>query len=234
MMRCIIVDDEKLAANLMESNVSRVPFLRLVGKFSNAYDAISFLQQSPVDLIFLDIEMPGLTGLEMLSSMNTHLQVVIVSAYQQYALAGFDLDVTDYLLKPVSFERFFKACLKCRQHFNISPYMRAPAPEQHCFFVNVDYAQVKINKKDIIYIEAMRDYVKILVKNEKPVVTRMSLKSVEAKLDPLEFLRIHKSFIVNTAMIASIRKGIVALDGYELPLSENYRDAVVRRLGISG
>ena len=125
MMRCIIVDDEKLATDLMESNVARVPFLQLAGKFNNAYDAISFLQQNPVDLLFLDIEMPGLTGLEMLSGVNMRLQVVIVSAYQQYALAGFNLDVTDYLLKPVSFERFFKACLKCQQHFNASLNMRA-------------------------------------------------------------------------------------------------------------
>ena len=233
MMRCIIIDDERLAVDLMENNVSRVPFLQLVGKFSNPYEAVSFMQQNPVDLLFIDIEMPGLTGLEMLSSMKAQLQVVIVSAYQQYALAGFNLDVTDYLLKPVSFERFFKACLKCQQNFNASATGRAPAPELDYFFVNVDYAQVKINCQEIMYIEAMRDYVKIFFKNEKPVVTRISLKSIEAKLDPGQFLRIHKSFIVNTATILSIRKGVVSLEGYDLPLSENYREAVVRRLRIS-
>src|SRR5687768_13365160 len=129
MIRCIIVDDEKLAIDLMESNILRVPFLQLVGKFNNAYDAIGFLQQSPADIIFLDIEMPGLTGLEMLSGLKTQSQVVIVSAYPQYALAGFNLDVTDYLLKPVSFDRFFKACLKCRQQLLAVPAVRGNLPE---------------------------------------------------------------------------------------------------------
>lgn len=233
MMRCIIVDDEKLAVDLMENNISKVPFLQLAAKFTNPYDALNFLREHPVDLLFIDIEMPGLTGLEMLSSIKHQMQVVIVSAYQQYAIAGFNLDVTDYLLKPVSFERFLKACLKCQQNFSAPSKIRTAVGEDDYFFVSVDYAQIKIRCWQIIYIEAMRDYVKIFLKNEKPVVTRMSLKTIESRLDNNQFLRIHKSFIVNSASITSLRKGFVVVEGSELPLSENYRESIIRRLRIS-
>ncbi len=232
-MRCIIVDDEKPALDLLESNISRVPFLQLTGRFNNAFLALEFLQQNPVDILFVDIEMPTLTGLEMLSSMKTPVQVVVVTAYEQYAVEGFNLDVTDYLLKPVSFDRFLKACLKCQQLFLQQSGQRpSPVKDQEYIFVHVDYAQVKINFKDIIYIESMRDYIKIVLKSDKPVVSRMSLKSIEAKLSPDDFIRIHKSFIVSASSILSIRKGIVVLQGHELPLSENYREAAAKRLGI--
>jgi DNA-binding LytR/AlgR family response regulator len=234
MMKCIIVDDEKLALDLLENNISRVPFLKLARRFTNPYEALNYLQETQVDLVFIDIQMPGLTGLEILAGIKNKTQVVIVSAYENYAVAGFELDVTDYLLKPVSFERFLKACIRCHERFNFRSNGVPVHAERNYFFVNVEYAQVKINFRDIIYIEAMRDYVRIILKDEKPVITRISLKAIEEKLNPSEFLRVHKSYIVNAGKIVSIRKGLVLLQGHDVPLSENYRDAVSRKLHISG
>jgi two-component system, LytTR family, response regulator len=233
MMRCIIVDDEKLALDLLENNISRIPFLQLVGRFTNPFDALSFLQKNQVDLLFIDIQMPGITGLEMLPGLKDNMQVVIVSAYENFAIDGFNLDVTDYLVKPVPFDRFLKACIKCQERFSYRTSGIAAPAEKSYFFVNVEYAHVKINFINIIYIEAMRDYIRIVLCDDKPVVTRMSLKAIEEKLDANDFIRVHKSYIVNARMIVSIRKGLVLLASHQVPLSDNYRESVIRKLRIS-
>lgn len=231
MMQCVIVDDEKLSLDLLESNISRVPFLKLAGKFQNPYDAIKFLSNQQADILFVDIEMPGLTGLELLNSIKLTSQVVIVTAYEHYALAGFNLNVTDYLLKPVAFDRFLKACVKCQQqHEKSNKIDKSEYPEY--IFLSVDYSQVKITVEEIAYIESMGDYLKIVNRHKKTFITRMSLKSIMAKLNPDVFLRIQKSFIVNIKDIVSIRRGAVIVQDRELPLSQNFRNTVIEKLDI--
>jgi two-component system LytT family response regulator len=216
MLRCIAVDDEPLALELLEDNISKVPFLQLVAKCSNAMEAMKVLQQESVDLIFLDIQMPGLTGLQFIQSMANKPMIILITAYEKYALQGFNLDVTDYLVKPVSLDRFVKACNKAWELHQlknkpaINNSTSAPAPDY--FFVNVDYSLLKINFADIIWIEGLKDYVRIHLKStSKSVITRISMKSIEDQLPSAKFLRIHKSYIVSIENITAIRKNSIFL-----------------------
>jgi two-component system, LytTR family, response regulator len=231
MISCIAVDDEPLALELLEDNISKVPFLELVAKCSNAMEAMKVLQERSVDLIFLDIQMPGLTGLQFIQSMAIKPMIILITAYEKYALQGFNLDVTDYLVKPVSLDRFIKACnkaweihqLKNKPQTNNSSSAQLP----DYFFVNVDYSLLKINFADIIWIEGLKDYVKIHLKNtSKSIITRISMKSIEEQLPSAKFLRIHKSYIVSVEQITAVRKNSVFIKEMELPVGDNYRETV--------
>lgn len=230
-MRCMIVDDEKLALDLLENNIGRVPFLTLTKRCKNPFEAVSYLSESTVDLLFLDIQMPGITGVEMLQSLQNPPQVIMVSAYENYAVEGFNLDVTDYLVKPVSFDRFLKACNKAWKLFQMRG-IKTDTEQRSYFFVNVEYKQVKIIYDQILYIEGMRDYVRIHLNNQRPVITHMSMKAVEEKLPSQDFLRIHKSYIANLSRIKTLKKGIALIDTREVPFSENYKEELSRKLGI--
>lgn len=231
MISCIIVDDEKLALDLLESNLSRIPFMRLVGRFTNPFQAIDFLSNNPVDVMFVDVQMPEMSGLDLISVLRQKIQVIIVSAYTQYAITAFDFQVTDYLVKPVPFDRFLRACQKCRD--NIGRQEIRPVEENRdYFFVYVDYSQVKINFSDIVIVEAKRDYVSILLNGDKNIVTRASMKLIEEKLTGHQFARVHKSYIINVSKIVSIKKGIILIHHHEIPLSDNYREPLSRRLGL--
>jgi DNA-binding LytR/AlgR family response regulator len=232
MMKCIIVDDENLALDLMENNIARIPFLTLVKRCKNAFDAIRYLNEYPVDLMFLDIQMSGITGIEMLQTLKSPPMVILVSAYDNYAIEGFNLDVIDYLVKPVPFERFLKACNKALGIYQGMNSAGLP-PDRNYFFVNVEYRQVKINFEDIVYIEAMRDYIRIYLHNQKPVITHMSMKAIDEKLNEHHFTRIHKSYIVNVNRIKTIKRGMILIENQEVPFSENYKDQLNRKLGIS-
>lgn len=233
-MKCIAIDDEPLALDLLEDNISMVPYLQLVGKCSNAFEAIAILQQQEVDLIFLDIQMPGLTGLQFLQSLAHKPLVILITAYEKYALEGFNLDVTDYLVKPVSLERFFKACNKARELYQLKNNHKPSATHPDFFFVNVDYSLQKIVFADILWIEGLKDYVRIHLRNNpKPVITRISFKSLEEQLQPGKFIRIHKSYIVAIAAITAIRKNSIFLDTIELPVGDTYRDSVYAITGKS-
>lgn len=252
MIRCIAVDDEPLALDLLADNMSKVPYLTLIKKCRNAFEALAVLEKEAVDLIFLDIQMPGLTGLQFLKALqNKKPMVVMVTAYEQYALEGFNLNVTDYLMKPVAFERFYQACEKARELLDlknrsdssaIAAEIRNSQSEientegsslPHFFFVNVEYSLVKIMSDDILYIEGMKDYLKIhLASQTKAVITRMSFKAIEEKLPTHLFFRVHKSFMVNTLKIQSIRNGTIFIGKHEIPLSENMREDLMRKLNI--
>src|SRR5688572_12195193 len=158
MIKCIAVDDEKLVLELLVDNIQQVPFLQLAGRFKNAMEAAAFLHEEKVDLIFLDIQMPGLTGLKFVESLQNPPMIIFVTAYQEHALEGFNLNAVDYLLKPVSFERFLKACNKAQELFNLK--QKPASKEEHpgYFFVYVEYNQVKVNIAEILYIEGMKDY----------------------------------------------------------------------------
>lgn len=237
MIRCIAIDDEPLALDLLEDNISKLPFLQLVAKCDNAIEAIKVLEQHKVDLIFLDIQMPGLTGLQFIQSLTEKPMIILITAYEKYALDGFNLDVVDYLVKPVSFERFVKACNKANELHQLKKKQQEPVAEQaqDYFFVNVDYSLIKLAFADIVYIEGLKDYVKIHLKSStKAIITRISMKALEEQLPSRLFLRIHKSYIVSVNHITAIRKSSVFIDAFELPVSENYRDAIAIITGKAG
>lgn len=229
MLRCIAIDDEELALELLEDNIRSVPYLQLVATCSNALEAMKVLQQQPVDLIFSDIQMPGLTGLQFIQSVPQHCMFILVTAYEKYALEGFNLNVVDYLVKPVPLERFIKACNKAWELHNLKNKPAAAAHEEPggYFFINVDYSLLKIVFADVSWIEGLKDYVKIHLKSsDKPVVARISMKALEEQLPAPLFLRVHKSYIVSKDSITAIRKNSVFLKTFELPVGDNYKDAV--------
>jgi DNA-binding LytR/AlgR family response regulator len=228
MMRCIIVDDEPLVRELLEDNVSQVPFLQLVKSCKSALEALDIMQQEQIDVIFLDIQMPRLNGMQLLQSLDKPPLVIIISAYDKYAVESYNLQVADYILKPFSFDRFLKACNRAADLFRMK---KAPIASEtiknHDFFVNVEYTLVKIVAAEIDYIESRKDYIMIyLSSTEKPVVTRMSLRSVEAKLPVGAFIRTHKSFLVAISKITTIKRDFVCIGETEIPVSETFRENI--------
>lgn len=229
-MRCIAVDDEPLALDLLEDNISQVPNLHLVKTCRNAFEAMEVLQTEQIDLIFLDIQMPGITGVQFLKSLTNNPLVIFITAYEQFALEGFELDVVDYLLKPVSFERFLKACNKAQEIYNLK-HQPVARPTEEYFFVNADYSLVKIRYADITYIEGLKDYIKIYLSTQtRPVITRMTMKSIEEKLQIMNFMRVHKSFIVSLDKIDSIRNLKINIATATVPVSEQYADELLKRI----
>ena len=232
MINCIAVDDEPLALELLEDNISKLPYLKLVGSFDNAIDAMKAVQEQKIDLIFLDIQMPGLTGLQFIQSLTVKPMIILITAYEKYALEGFNLEVTDYLVKPVSLERFIKACNKAKELFDLrnQPTVAKQSPDY--FFVNVEYSMVKVAVDDIVYIEGLKDYIKIhLHSSTKAIVTRMAMKAIEEQLPVSKFIRIHKSYIVSLAFITAVKKTSVFIGTIELPVSDNYKDSITAITG---
>lgn len=228
MMRCIIVDDEPLVRELLEDNVSQLPFLELVRSCKTAMEALEALQEEQIDLIFLDIQMPRLNGLQFLQSLDHPPLVIVITAYEEYAVESFNLQVADYILKPFSFDRFLKACNRAaellRMKNSASP---AETIKSYDFFVNVEYKFVKIVVADIDYIESNKDYIKIYLSSAvKPVMTRMSLKTIETKLPAGAFIRTHKSFLVAISRITTIKRDFVCIGPKEIPVSETFRENI--------
>ncbi len=225
MLRCLAVDDEPLALDLLEDNIRQVSFLTLVGRCKNAMEAIEVLQKEQVDLLFLDVQMPGLTGIQLLKNLKTRPMVIFITAYKNYAVEGFELDVLDYLVKPVPFERFLKSVTKALEFSNLS---KKEEKSREYLFVNADYTLLKVTIKDIIYIEGLKDYIKIfLSSSSKPVITRLSMKSMEESLPSDQFIRTHKSYIISIAHIISIRKNKIKLSETDIPLSDHYKESLM-------
>ena len=227
MLRCIAIDDESLGLELLEDNIRQVPYLQLVGSFHDPMEAMKVLQEQKVDLVFLDIQMPRLSGLQLIKSLVQKPMFILVTAYERFALEGYALNVVDYLLKPVALERFIQACNKARELHQLRIGSPATGRPPDYLFVNVEYSLLKVSFHDILWVEGLKDYVKIHLKSTaKPVVTRASLKSLEEQLPASGFLRIHKSYLVSTAAVTAIRKTSVFIGSVELPVSESYREAV--------
>ena len=228
MIKCIAIDDETLALDLLEDNISKIPFLEFYGKFTNAFDALNVLKEEKIDLLFLDIQMPDISGIQFLKSLQHKPAVIFTTAFSSYAVEGFELDVIDYLLKPYSFERFLKAVNKAHEYLELHEKAGAPGKAiafgSHYMFVRADYKLVKIDLQDILYIEGLKDYVKIYC-GEKPVLTQMSMKSIEEKLPAYDFVRVHRSFIVAFDKIDFIHKSFISIRGKEIPLSDHYKDS---------
>jgi len=218
-----------LALDLLEDNIKKVPFLDLVKTCRSAMEAMEILRTQSVDLLFLDIQMPDISGIQMLKSLHQKPMVIFTTAYSNYAKEGYDLDVIDYLLKPYSFERFLKAVNKVREYMDLHELARNQTNSKEIvsssnfLFVRADYKLVKINLDDIIYIEGLKDYVKIYT-GEKLIITQMSMKSLEEKLSPRNFIRVHRSFIVAFNKIDYIQKHMLMIGKKEIPISEHYRN----------
>ena len=229
MIRCIAIDDEMLALDLIEDNIKKVPFLELVQTCRSAVEAMEVMRSQQVDLLFLDIQMPDISGIQLLKSLHHKPLVVFTTAYSSYAKEGFDLDVIDYLLKPYSFERFLKAVNKVQEYMDLrdramnQPAVKEIVTSPNFLFVKADYKLYKINLSDILYIEGLKDYVKIYV-TETPIVTQMSMKVLEEKLPSHDFIRVHRSFIVAFNKIDFIQKHMLTIGKKEIPVSEHYRD----------
>ncbi len=231
-LKCIIVDDEPLAIEVIESYIERIDTLELVGKFRNAIKAFDFIQSGePVDLIFLDIQMPKLTGIEFLKTLRQPPKVIFTTAYREYALEGFELEVLDYLLKPISFDRFMKAVSKAvGQAGNSSEGITIGGDGDDFIFFKCDKKMIRVSLNDILYIESIKDYVKIKTA-EKEIVTHQKISVLETKLPPAHFIRIHRSFIVNIPKIESYSASEVELNNESIPVGRNYKVDVMDRLG---
>jgi len=234
-MNCIIIDDEPLALELLADNISMVDKLDLVASCNSAAQAMQALQEHQVDLIFCDIQMPGISGLQFVKSLTQKPLIIFVTAYDQFALDGFELDVVDYLLKPVAVERFLKACNKALTIFEQSKRLiEQPETEKRrkYIFLYADYNLIKVNHEDITYIEGLKDYVKIYVQNSpKAIISRVTIKSLESQLPADDFFRVHKSYIVNLDHVHSIRKGRIKIADVEIPFSDSYKDVIDRMTG---
>jgi DNA-binding LytR/AlgR family response regulator len=231
--RCIIVDDEPLARSVIRKHLENIPNTEVVAECKSAVEAMPMLRNNNVDLMFLDIQMPGLTGIAFLKTLAHPPRVIIVTAYRDFAIDGFECDVVDYLLKPVSFERFLKAM---NRFFDLQEHAPVILDEKD-FSLSPDlfmYAREnkkvqKIYLRDIIYIESLKEYVRIHTR-ERRVVSKMQIGQLERQLPDTHFLRIHKSFIVNTAFITAFTATSVELGQFELTISRTYKDSVMKAL----
>jgi len=226
-MNCILVDDEKPALELLEDNVRQIPYLHVAACCRKPMQVLEVLKTQQIDLMFLDIHMPGLNGLELLRSLSNPPMVILVTAYAEHALDGFNLDVVDYLVKPVPFSRFLKAVQKAHELYQARHLQsRSILTEHDHVFVNANYSLVKIRIQDITFIEGMKDYVKINLVDGKPVMTRMGLRSIEEKLGTERFMRVHKSYIIALDKIESVQKAQLVTAGVEIPIGEGYRNSL--------
>ncbi len=233
-LRCIAVDDEPFALRLICDDIGKVPFLKLMTSCSSPIEALEFLQKNTVDLIFLDIQMPVLTGTQFLRSLNNPPLVIITTAYEEYAVEGFELDVVDYLMKPIPFDRFLKAANRARDQFHLLKDATPTSPEDLFFFVRAEYREIKIMFDDILYVEGLKDYVKIfLASQSRPVLTRMNLKAIETKLPGRLFCRIHNSFIVPFSKISSFQRSQVFIGPTAIPVGDKYAADFRKKYGPS-
>ncbi|MFB6342103.1 LytR/AlgR family response regulator transcription factor [Saccharicrinis sp. FJH62] len=233
--KCIIVDDEPLAQALMKDHVSKLEDFELVGVCSNAMEAMTALHNNKIDLMFLDIHMPQISGIEFLKILKNPPKVIFTTAYREHALEGFELDVVDYLLKPITFERFLKSVNKFYQTKSDTVQVNEgiKGPDDSYIYVKENKMVKKIPLKDILYIEGYSEYVRIYMP-DKRIITKASLTELENKLPADDFLRIHKSYIVSVPHITAFSASIIEIKEKELPIGRNYKNSVMKALNYNG
>lgn len=225
-IKCLAIDDEPLALQQVTAYIKNLPYLELIAQCSSAIEALELLEHQQVDLMFVDINMPDLNGLEFVKSLTQKPLLIFTTAYSEYALEGFKVDALDYLLKPFSFAEFSKAAGKARSQFELIQN----APEKlesndEYLFIKSEYKLLRVNLSDIVFIEGMKEYVRIHLVAQKPIMTLMSMKSFEAKLPDEKFMRVHRSYIVNLTKVKTVeRLTIVFDDKKRIPVSDNYKE----------
>lgn len=227
MIQCIAVDDEPLALDLVEDFANKVPFLSLVASYSSALDALDKIKKENIDLLFLDIQMPDISGLQFIKSLDEPPRVIFTTAYANHAVEGFNVDAVDYLLKPFTFERFLKAANKAQQMIESQQIVMSTKDDY--IFVKSGYDMVKVNYGDIYFIEGLKDYVKIHTK-EKTIIALLTMKSLEQSL-PASFFRVHRSFIVNFEHLESVGRRNLVVAKKDIPLGDMYREQFMAKLG---
>lgn len=223
---CLAIDDEPMALNLVESYVLKTPFLDLKKKCSNALEVIEYFNTETVDLLFLDIQMPDLTGLELSKILPKNTRVIFTTAFDKYAIDGFKVEALDYLLKPFDYAEFLTAANKAKQWFNLinNQSLKNTNYSKSFLFVKSEYKQLKIDLSQVLYFEGLKDYIKIWIENNpKPILTLMSLKSLEEELPEVSFMRVHRSFIVSLNHINSLERSQVIVGNKRITVSEQYK-----------
>ncbi|MCK9218953.1 MAG: LytTR family DNA-binding domain-containing protein [Bacteroidales bacterium] len=225
-INCLIVDDEPMALVLLQSYVVKTPFLELKGKCSNAIEALEKLNEERIDLLFLDIQMPELNGLELSRTLSKNTRVIFTTAFNQYALDGYKVEALDYLLKPFDYTEFLTAANKAKEWFSLLRVKSDTEQDTQKFlFVKTEYKQVKIDLDEVLYVEGLKDYIKIwLVGKPYPVLTLMTLKSIEEELPEHKFMRVHRSFIIALNKIQSIERGQVIINSHRITVAEQYKE----------
>jgi DNA-binding LytR/AlgR family response regulator len=241
-MKCVIIDDEPLAIDVIESYLEKIGDMELVAKCTNPLEAITLLNKHKVDLIFLDIQMPNITGIELVKALDNIPQFIFTTAYAEYALDGFNLNATDYLVKPIPFHRFIKAVSRAKEKFELEHLNAISKPAEivaqtlipdDFIFVKSEYENIKINIDTIKYIQGLKDYIKIYTtESHKAILTLSSFKDILEKLPSNKFIRVHRSYIINIAFITAMQKTKIVIDQERIPVGETYRSDVLKRLGV--
>jgi DNA-binding LytR/AlgR family response regulator len=233
MINCIIIDDEPLARKGLREYISDVDFLHLAGEYDNPLKATEMIGKGEVQLLFLDIQMPKITGLDFMKTLQKPIPVIFTTAFPQFALDGFELNALDYLVKPISFDRFLKAALKAKEYYEVRQKNEAdktPVSESgDYFFIKADNKLVKVSFNDILFIEALQNYV-VVHTQDKKLITYLTFKSVEEYLPSSQFIKVHKSFIVSATKIDSIEGSDIRIGQHYIPISRNLKDEVMEKL----
>jgi len=223
---CVIVDDEPLAAGLLESYVKKTPFLKLIGSYNSTVTAMRDIRESSVDLVFLDIQMPELSGIEFAKILPSNTKVIFTTAFSQYAIDSYKVCALDYLLKPIAYEDFLVAANKALDWFTLQHRLDTMTRDRY-IYIKSDYKLVQVKFDDIMYVEGMKDYVKVFLENvEKPIISLMNLKKLEDYLPKNEFMRMHRSYIVNLGKVKLIDRSRIVFGNKYIPISENYKEEV--------
>jgi len=228
-MTCIAIDDEPLALQLISQYCNKIPFLKLEKVFTNPDEAIEYLKTTTVDLLFLDIQMPDITGIQLYKNLEKKPMVIFTTAYKDYAIEGFNVDAIDYLLKPFEYDRFLKAVYKAKEYLE---FLSSQDLQLNSLYIKVNYEMMKINLKDIDLIEALDDYIKIHLK-PSPVLTLMTLKTMQEKLPSKEFVRVHRSYIVPLHKVEKFSKNKLIVAGKEIPIGSSYADVYDTLISLS-
>lgn len=230
-LRCIAIDDEPLALKQMQAYIEKTPFLELVGLCSNAFDAMKLVSEQSPDLIFADINMPELSGVDFVRSLGGSAMVIFTTAYSEYALEGFEVSAVDYLLKPIAYSSFLKAATKAQQLASMKNGQGNSASNEDYLFVKSEYKTVRVQLSEVEYIEGMKEYVKLQMSDNQHIITLLSMKALEEKLPADRFMRIHRSFIINLSKINAIERQRVVIGKEYLPIGEQYGAAFFKRIG---